>query len=267
MVLFICFFLLAIFSTFGNADINTSSPLSMGQTLSSPNGVYELGFFSPNNTLNQYVGIWFKNISPQVIVWVANRDKPITKTAANLTISSNGSLILLDGKQDVVWSTREAFTSKKCHAELLDTGNLVVIDDVSGKTLWQSFENLGNTMLPQSSISYDISGGKDRVLTSWKSNNDPSPGEFSLEFTPQVPPQGLIRRGSKPYWRSGPWAKTKFSGIPGIDASYVSPFSVVQDVEKGTASFSYSQLRNYKLSYVTLTSEGKMKILWSDGKN
>ncbi|CAH2047889.1 unnamed protein product [Thlaspi arvense] len=163
---------------------------------------------------------------------------------------------------------REAFTSKnKCHAELLDTGNLVVIDDVSGKTLWQSFENLGNTMLPQSSVAYDLPRGKKRVLTPWKSNNDPSPGEFSLEFTPQVPPQGLIRRGSEPYWRSGPWAKTRFSGIPGIDASYVSPFTVVQDVEKGTASFSYSQLRNYKLSYVTLTSEGQMKILWNDGKN
>ncbi|KAH0857540.1 LOW QUALITY PROTEIN: hypothetical protein HID58_085801 [Brassica napus] len=267
MVFFLCFLLISIFSTCGNADINTSSPLSIRQTLSSPNGVYELGFFSPNNTLNQYVGIWFKNITPQVVVWVANRDKPVTKTAANLTISTDGSLILLDGKQDVIWSTGEAFTSKKCHAELLDTGNLVVTDDVSGKTLWQSFGNLGNTMLPQSSVSYDIPRGKKHVLTSWKSNNDPSPGEYSLEFTPQVPPQGLIRRGSKPYWRSGPWAKTKFSGIPGIDASYVSPFTVVQDVEKGTASFSYSQLRNYKLSYVTLTSEGKMKILWSDGKN
>ncbi|CDY69412.1 BnaAnng30400D [Brassica napus] len=205
MLFFLCFLLISIFSTCGNADINTSSPLSIGQTLSSPNGVYELGFFSPNNTLNKYVGVWFKNITPQVVVWVANRDKPVTKTAANLTISSNGSLILLDGKQDVIWSTGEAFTSKKCHAELLDTGNLVVTDDVSGKTLWQSFGNLGNTI--------------------------------------------------------GPWAKTKFSGIPGIDASYVSPFTVVQDVEKGTASFSYSQLRNYKLSYVTLTSEGKMKIL------
>ncbi|ESQ29289.1 hypothetical protein EUTSA_v10023295mg [Eutrema salsugineum] len=267
VVFFVCSLLLIIFSTRGNADINTSSPLSIGQTLSSPGGSYELGFFSPNNSRNQYVGIWFKNITPQVVVWVANRDKPVTKTAANLTISSNGSLNLLDEKQDVIWSTGEAFTSNKCHAELLDTGNLVVIDDVSGKTLWQSFENLGNTMLPQSSVAYDIPRGKNRVLTPWKSYNDPSPGEFSLEFTPQVPPQGLIRRGSEPHWRSGPWAKTRFSGIPGIDASYVSPFTVVQDVEKGTASFSYSQLRNYKLSYVTLTTEGKMKILWNDGKN
>ncbi|CAA0307261.1 unnamed protein product [Arabidopsis thaliana] len=267
MVLFACLLLLIIFPTCGYAAINTSSPLSIRQTLSSPGGFYELGFFSPNNTQNQYVGIWFKKIVPRVVVWVANRDTPVTSSAANLTISSNGSLILLDGKQDVIWSTGKAFTSNKCHAELLDTGNFVVIDDVSGNKLWQSFEHLGNTMLPQSSLMYDTSNGKKRVLTTWKSNSDPSPGEFSLEITPQIPTQGLIRRGSVPYWRCGPWAKTRFSGISGIDASYVSPFSVVQDTAAGTGSFSYSTLRNYNLSYVTLTPEGKMKILWDDGNN
>ncbi|CAA7029718.1 unnamed protein product [Microthlaspi erraticum] len=257
-----------MFPTFGYAAINTSSPLSIGQTLSSPTGYFELGFFSPNNnTRNQYVGIWFKSIVPRVVVWVANRDTPVTNSAANLTISRKGTLILLDEKEDVVWSTGETFTSKKCHAELLDTGNLVVLDDVSGKTLWQSFENLGNTLLPQSSLTYDTTAhGKKRVLTTWKSDSDPSPGEFSLEITPQVPLQGLIRRGSLPYWRTGPWAKTRFCGFPQFDESYVSPFGVVQDVATGTGSFSYSMLRNYNLSYLTLTSEGQMKIYWDDGK-
>ena len=85
MVLFACSFLLTIFTTCVYAAINSSSPLSIGQTLSSPGGFYELGFFSPNNTGNQYVGIWFKKIVPRVIVWVANRDKPVTSSAANLT--------------------------------------------------------------------------------------------------------------------------------------------------------------------------------------
>ncbi|KAF2544647.1 hypothetical protein F2Q68_00031656 [Brassica cretica] len=267
MVLFACSLLLIIFPSCGYAAIKTSSPLSIGQTLSSPGGFYELGFFSPNNTRNLYVGIWFKEIVPRVVVWVANRDKPVTNSAANLTISSsNGSLILLDGKQDVIWSTGEAFTSNKCHAELQDTGNLVVIDDVSRKTLWQSFENLGDTMVPQSSLMYDLSLGKKRVLTSWKSNSDPSPGGFSLEITPQVPLQGLIRRGSAPYWRTGPWAKTRFTGFPQFDESYVSPFSVVQDLAAGAGSFSYSTLRNFNLSYITLTPEGEMKIYWDQGK-
>ncbi|KAL0836652.1 LOW QUALITY PROTEIN: hypothetical protein Bca101_088542 [Brassica carinata] len=247
-------------------SINTSSPLSIGQTLSSPGGFYELGFFSPNNTRNLYVGIWFKEIIPRVVVWVANRDKPVTNSAANLTISSsNGSLILLDGKQDVIWSTGEAFTSNKCHAELQDTGSLVVIDDVTRKTLWQSFENLGDTMVPQSSLMYDRSLPRQEACIDLM-ENDPSPGGFSLEITAQVPLQGLIRRGSAPYWRTGPWAKTRFTGFPQFDESYVSPFSVVQDLAAGAGSFSYSTLRNFNLSYITLTPEGEMKIYWDQGK-
>ena len=89
MVLFACSLLLIISPSCGYAAINTSSPLSIGQTLSSPGGFYELGFFSPNNTRNLYVGIWFKEIVPRVVVWVANRDKPVTNSAANLTISSS----------------------------------------------------------------------------------------------------------------------------------------------------------------------------------
>ncbi|CAF1723623.1 unnamed protein product [Brassica oleracea var. botrytis] len=214
------------------ATINSSSPLSIGQTLSSPGGFYELGFFSPNNTGNQYVGIGFKEIVPRVVVWVANRDKPVTNSAANLTISSNGSLILVDGKQDVIWSTGEAsFTSSRSHAELLDTGNLVVIDDVSRTTIWESFKNLGNTMLPQSTLMYDLFHGKKRALTSWKSYSDPSLGNFSLEITSQVPLQGLIRRGSVPYSRTGPWAKTRFTGFPQFDESYANSSTKTQGKE------------------------------------
>ncbi|KAF8114159.1 hypothetical protein N665_0040s0015 [Sinapis alba] len=121
-------------------------------------------------------------------------------------------------------------------------------------------------MLPHSSLMYDLSHGKKHVLTSWKSKSDPSPGSFSLEITPQVPLQGLIRRDSVPYWRTGPWAKTRFTGFPQFDETYVSPFTVVQDLATGTGSFSYSMLRNFNLSYITLTSEGEMKIYWDQGK-
>ncbi|KAG5375496.1 hypothetical protein IGI04_040092 [Brassica rapa subsp. trilocularis] len=209
--------------------MNTSSPLSIGQTLSSPGGFYELGFFTPNNTRNLYVGIWFKKIVPRVVVWVANRDTLVTNSPANPNISINGSLILLDGEQD-------AFTSNKCHAELQDTENLVVIDDVSRTTIWQSFKNIGDTMLPHSSLMYDLSHVKKRVLTSWKSNSDPSPGSLSLEITPL------------------------------FEETYVSPFTVVQDLATSTGSVSYYMLRNFNLSYNTLTSEGEMKIYWDQGK-
>ncbi|CAH8256238.1 unnamed protein product [Arabidopsis lyrata] len=209
MTRFACFLLFTLLLSFSYAAITPTSPLSTGQTLSSPNGVFELGFFSPNNSQNLYVGIWFKGILPRTVVWVANRENPVTDSTANLAISSNGSLLLFDGKHGIVWSIGEIFASNGSRAELSDSGNLLIIEKVSGITLWQSFEHLGNTMLPYSSLMYNPATGEKRVLSSWKSYTDPSPGEFVDHITTQVPPQGFIMRGSKPYWRSGPWAKTR----------------------------------------------------------
>ncbi|CAE6075395.1 unnamed protein product [Arabidopsis arenosa] len=201
-------------SSYGYAAITTSSPLSIRQILSSPNDSFELGFFSPNSSQNhQYIGIWFKRITPRVYVWVANREKPVTSLTANLTISSNGSLILLDEKQDIVWSSgREVLTANECRAELLNSGNLVLIDNVTGKYLWESFEHPGDTMLPLSSLS---------------------------ELTPQVPPQGLVWKGSSPYWRSGHgWTQ----GV-----------------------LTFCALRNFDVSYIKLTSDGSLDIHCSNG--
>uniref|UniRef100_A0A1J3E7J0 Receptor-like serine/threonine-protein kinase n=1 Tax=Noccaea caerulescens TaxID=107243 RepID=A0A1J3E7J0_NOCCA len=262
------FLITTLFSSYSYAAITTSSPLSIGQTLSSPGGSYELGFFSPNNSRrNQYVGIWFQKVTPRVIVWVANRETPVSSSTANLTISSNGSLVLLDGKQDPVWSSGGDVTSNKCRAELLDTGNLVLVDNATGKYLWQSFEHLGDTMLPLTSLMYDTPNNKKRVLISWRSETDPSPGEFVAELTPQVPSQGVIWKGSAPYWRSGPWAGTRFTGIPEMDESYVNPLGLVQDVANGTGVFAFCVLRNFNLSYIKLTSEGRMSIQRNNGTN
>ncbi|CAD5316000.1 unnamed protein product [Arabidopsis thaliana] len=243
--------------------ITRESPLSIGKTLSSSNGVYELGFFSFNNSQNQYVGIWFKGIIPRVVVWVANREKPVTDSAANLTISSNGSLLLFNGKHGVVWSIGEIFASNGSRAELTDNGNFVVIDNASGRTLWESFEHFGNTMLPFSNLMYNLATGEKRVLTSWKSHTDPSPGDFTVQITPQVPSQACTMRGSKTYWRSGPWAKTRFTGIPVMDDTYTSPFSLQQDTN-GSGSFTYFE-RNFKLSYIMITSEGSLEIFQHNG--
>ncbi|CAH8389081.1 unnamed protein product [Eruca vesicaria subsp. sativa] len=266
---FPCLLLLTMFSTYSFANITTSNPFSITQTLSSPDGSFELGFFNPNTSqTHQYLGIWFKRITPRVYVWVANRETPVTTLTANLTISSNGTLILLDEKQKLLWSSgQESLTSNQCHAELLNSGNLVVVDNVTGTYLWQSFDHLTDTMLPLSSLMYDLPNNTRRVLTSWRSNTDPSPGEFLAELTPEVPPQGLVWKGSSPYWRSGPWAETRFLGIPEMDETYVNPLTMVQDVVNGTGVLTFCALRNFDVSYIKLTPEGSLDIHRINGGN
>ncbi|KAF8045029.1 hypothetical protein N665_5725s0002 [Sinapis alba] len=260
---FACFILFAMFLSFSYAAITPTSPLSIGQTLSSSNGVYELGFFSPNNSQNQYVGIWLKDAVPRVVVWVANREKHVTDSTANLTISNKGSLLLYNGKHGVVWSTGETLVSNGSSAELTDDGNLIVIDNVSRRVIWQSIDHLGDTMLPFSTLTYNLTTGEKRVLTSWKSYTDPSPGDFVGEVTPQVPPQVLTMRGSTTFWRSGPWAKTRFTGIPVMDASLTSPFRLQQDAN-GSVSFSYLDM-NSKPPRITITPQGSLKIFHHNG--
>ncbi|WZZ86491.1 hypothetical protein YC2023_115070 [Brassica napus] len=249
--------------SFCYATITPTSPLLINQTLRSSNEVYELGFFSPNNTKNQYVGIWFKDTTPRVVVWVANREKPVTDSMANLSISSNGSLLLFDGKHGNVWSSGVTFASNRSHVELSDSGNLIVVDNISERTLWQSFDHLGDTLLQSSFLMYNLATGEKRFLTSWKSYNDPSPGDFVAQITPQVPSQGFIMKGSTPYWRSGPWAKTRFTGLPLMDESFTSPFSLHQDVN-GSGYFSYSE-KDYNLSRMVLTSEGSLEVFRHNG--
>ncbi|KAL9860686.1 putative protein kinase RLK-Pelle-DLSV family [Arabidopsis thaliana] len=263
IVFFACLLLFTVLLRFSYAGITTESPLSVEQTLSSSNGIYELGFFSPNNSQNLYVGIWFKGIIPRVVVWVANRETPTTDTSANLAISSNGSLLLFNGKHGVVWSIGEIFASNGSRAELTDNGNLVVIDNASGRTLWESFEHFGDTMLPFSSLMYNLATGEKRVLTSWKTDTDPSPGVFVGQITPQVPSQVLIMRGSMRYYRTGPWAKTRFTGIPLMDDTYASPFSLQQDAN-GSGFFTYFD-RSFKLSRIIISSEGSMKRFRHNG--
>ncbi|KAJ1441975.1 putative serine/threonine-protein kinase [Sesbania bispinosa] len=93
-------------------------------TLVSQSGRFELGFFTPGNSNKTYLGIWYKNIPVERVVWVANRVSPINGSNPILTVNSTGSLVLSqDGT--VVWYTASQKQEQNPVAVLLDSGNLV----------------------------------------------------------------------------------------------------------------------------------------------
>ncbi|VVA34788.1 Hypothetical predicted protein [Prunus dulcis] len=249
-------------------NITSSQPLAEGQTLVSPGYIFELGFFSPNNSSNKYVGIWHKTIFPRKVVWVANREKAlsVTDTLVSLTINSNGNLELVDGKQSSIWSTNISVPSNGSAALLLDSGNFVVQDDI-GAQLWRSFDFPGDTLLPMMLLGFDNKSGKRDVLTAWKSESDGSTGLFSVGLAPQIPTQMFIWiNGTTPYWRSGPWDKTKFLGIPGMKDEYVSGLNLDDNVQQGTKYFSF--FLNRILAYMEISYKGTLKLMYSEhGEN
>ena len=112
-----------------------------------PKGNFEFGLFSIKNPNKRYLGIRFKNIRTQNLVWVANGGKPINDSSATLKLNSSGSLVLTHNN-NIVWFTNSSTNAQKPVAQLLDTGNLVIKEDsVSETYLWQSFDYPSNTLL------------------------------------------------------------------------------------------------------------------------
>ena len=189
---------------------------SEGTTLVSKDGGFVLGFFSPGDSTNRYLGIWYGNIPIKTVVWVANRRNPITDSSGVLMVNSSGSLVLLKQNSTVAWSansTKEAGNSK---VQLLDSGNLVLREENEENPenyLWQSFDYPSDTWLPGMKIGWDLRTRLERRLTSWKSPDDPSPGEMSWGIELHNYPELVMKKGSQKYFRSGPWNGNSFSGM------------------------------------------------------
>ncbi|XP_048132049.1 G-type lectin S-receptor-like serine/threonine-protein kinase At1g61370 [Rhodamnia argentea] len=247
--------------------ITASRPLVQNQTLVSPSQIFELGFFRPNGSGKQYVGIWYKNMTPSKVVWVANRDKPIgdTDQSATLIVGGDGNLKLLDGQQNTVWSTNVMAKPKYSAAVLSDFGNLV-LQDGSANEMWQSFDEPTDTLLPTMKIRVNVKTGMKQHLISWKGEDDPSFGSFVLGGTLETPPQGFVWNGSSPYWRSGQWDKSKFIGIATMSGTYLSGYDLLQSIDQGTSYFSFYNYNNSFFGYIFISSEGSIKFVsWNNG--
>ena len=68
--------------------------LSPGETIVSPRGIFELGFFNLGNPNKSYLAIRYKSYPDQTFVWVANGANPINDSSAILKLNSTGSLVL-----------------------------------------------------------------------------------------------------------------------------------------------------------------------------
>lgn len=176
--------------------LNQTEVMSGGDTLISAGGKFQLGFFTLGNPSNSYLGIWFYNIPSSPIVWVANRDKPLDGSSGVLMIE-HGNLVIQDNSSRTVWSSGTGnLSSSGITAQLLDSGNLVLKYDESGGYLWQSFDDPTDTMLAGLKIGWDFKAGIERYLSSWKSEEDPSPGQFSFRMDSHGFPQFKLFEGN-----------------------------------------------------------------------
>ncbi|KAK3037631.1 hypothetical protein RJ639_030408 [Escallonia herrerae] len=238
-------------------SLSRGQSLSRSQTMVSEDGTFELGFFTAGTSHNMYLGIWYVNDDKQEIVWIANRDKPLVNSSlSRLEFSEDGNLVLQNESQ-TIWSTNSianAFASVE--AVLLDSGNFVLRDGSRSPTMyWQSFDHPTDTWLPGAKLGIDKRTGKNQLLTSWKSPDDPSPGLFSVGIDPGGSNEYVMKWNmSKKYWSTGVWQNQVFSSVP--ELNYIYRFNFSSD--ENETYFTYSIVNPATVSRLVMTMSGQL---------
>ncbi|KAH0651452.1 hypothetical protein KY285_031575 [Solanum tuberosum] len=269
--IFMFMFLSSMHQYFGALDtITTTHFLKDGDEnfLVSRGGTFEMGFFSPGKSKNRYVGMWYKNISVRTVVWVANREAPLRSRNGMLKVIEPGILVLLNDTNNVVWSTNTSRSVQNPVALLLDSGNLVVKQSghgvSDGNFLWQSFDHPTNTLLPGMKLGWNFVTGREVYLSSWKNEDDPTPGDYSYHCDPSGYPQNILKKGSNVIYRSGVWNGLRFGGARNSRDSTFYRYGILSS--KTEVYFGYNLTSSVIATFI-LNQNGVAQLLtWGDGE-
>nr|GMD96448.1 G-type lectin S-receptor-like serine/threonine-protein kinase At4g27290 [Ipomoea batatas] len=251
--------------SYASDTITSTQVLKDGDTIVSSGGIFQMGFFSPTDSQNRYVGIWYNQIPDnRTVVWVANRDTPLTDTSSVVLKFINQSwLALVDADNNAtIWHTNTSRQVPNPVAKLLDSGNLVVTDgdiDIYMDSLWQSFDHPTDTQLPGMILGANFITGLEVSLSAWKAENNPGRGEYELHIEPTGYPQSIMRKDGKKVYRSGSWNGVRWGGTHGIEKeSHIINTSVIINTDEVSTSFEVHNSSD--LVRMVLTSSGSILL-------
>ncbi|CAL9227034.1 unnamed protein product [Arabidopsis halleri] len=265
--------LISLFSTILVAQatdiLAANQTLKDGDTIVSQGGSFEVGFFSPGGSRNRYLGIWYKKISLQTVVWVANRDSPLYDLSGTLKISGNGSLCIFNGQNYLIWSSSSSPSSQKTSVrnpivQILDTSNLVVRNSGDDQDyIWQSLDYPGDMFLPGMKYGINFVTGINRFLTSWRSLDDPSTGNYTNKMDPNGVPQFFLKKNSVDFFRTGPWNGLRFTGMPNLKPNPIYRYEFVFTEEE--VYYTYKLENPSVLTRMQLNPNGALqRYTWVD---
>ncbi|KAK7312751.1 hypothetical protein VNO77_36852 [Canavalia gladiata] len=160
---------------------------------------FKLGFFSAGGA-GTYLGIWYAGSEPetQTVVWVGNRENPIGVDSTGVfEIAEDGNLVVSDTRGKTYWSSELKASSPLSTnriVKLMDSGNLVLVDEQLKMNLWESFDHPTDTFLPGMNVSLELS--------CWRSPQDPGRGNFTFKMLQTKEKRYAILNHNQLYWES-----------------------------------------------------------------
>ncbi|XP_071697181.1 G-type lectin S-receptor-like serine/threonine-protein kinase At4g27290 [Rutidosis leptorrhynchoides] len=156
--------------------------------------------------------------------------------------------------------------SPNATTKLHDTGNLVLMDH-QGKMMWQSFDYPTDTLLYHMKLEKDYVKGIEWRLSSWKTNQDPAPGEFMLGTDLDGYPENKLKQGAVVTFRGEPWRNLRVTGESLFDKNLILIYNVV--ITEQEASYKFYIENTSLISRLTLNSFGELQNwVWTeDSKN
>ncbi|ONI18607.1 hypothetical protein PRUPE_3G226300 [Prunus persica] len=255
---------------FARDTLTYDTPITDGirsETLVSAGGEFELGFFTPSSTQSsglarRYVGIWYHNMSPRTVVWVANREKPVVNsTSTGVFAIKEGNLQVLDSFTDESYWSTELQTPKSSNlvVRLMDSGNLVLFKD-GDDHLWQSFQNATDTFIPGMVMDTNLE------LTSWRNQDDPGIGNFTFKLDQEGDNHFVISRKLIPYWKSGKPGEFSTSAevIPPMASMFLNfSKSTAIPIGRGYNYNTFTAMTTLKIKYkrTVMNFDGKIQFL------
>ncbi|CAN1198584.1 Receptor-like serine/threonine-protein kinase SD1-8 [Linum perenne] len=241
----------------GGDALTGGQSLLNNQTLLSGRRIFELGFFTPGESGNWYLGIWYKNIPERTYVWVANRDSPLRNPSSASFKIDNSSSIVVVGDGGTVWSSNGTGTVPFDDPviQLMDSGNLVLRS--GNRILWQSFDHPVDTLLPDMKLGWDLENGIERYLNSWAEKDDPGTGKTEFKMNYSGFPELFLLNRRRVYYRSGPWTAQRFSGLPEMEPLDYLSFDFV--ISKKEVYYSYHVSSDAIYSRLSVTPDGTLR--------
>jgi hypothetical protein len=129
--------------------------------------------------------------------------------------------------------------------------------------LWESFDFPDNTFLAGMKLKSNLVTGPYRYLTSWRSSEDPAPGEFSYRIDTHGYPQQVTEKGATVLYRGGSWNGILFTGVSWLRKHRILNFSLVFTDKELT--YQYESLNNSIITRMVIDPYGtSQRFIWSD---